>query len=88
MQSQERKPGTLEQVEQWLEIASQLGYRIRHDHFGGSGGGICEFGGQKWIFMDVSLSAWEQLTFLEEALPQDPLYSLNRTSGYSSSKAA
>lgn len=68
------KPGTLEQVESWLEIAQQLGYRIRHDHFGGSGSGICEFGGQKWIFMDVSQAALEHLVFLEEAIPNDPLF--------------
>lgn len=88
MQSQERKPGTLEQVEQWLEVATDLGYRIRHDHFGGSGGGICEFGGQKWVFLDVSLSAWEQLTFLEDALPKDPLYSVNRNGGFAKPRAA
>jgi hypothetical protein len=74
IQDQPRKLSTLEQVESWLEIASQLGYRVRYDQFGGTGGGVCEFGGQKWIFMDVSLSAFEHLAQLEEAIPQDPLY--------------
>jgi hypothetical protein len=81
-QNQPRKKSTLEQVESWLEVASQLGYRVRYDHFGGTGGGVCEFGGQKWIFMDVSLSAFEHLAQLEEAIPLDPLYgTLNREGG-------
>ncbi len=88
-QTQPRKLGTLEQVESWLEAASQLGYRVRYDHFGGAGGGVCEFGGQKWIFMDVSLSAFEHLTLLEDAIPQDPLYgSLNHRAGDLQSRAA
>ena len=71
---QNPKPGTIEQVESWLEIAQQLGYRVRYDHFGGTGGGVCEFGGQKWIFMDVSQASCEHLALLEEAIPNDPLY--------------
>jgi hypothetical protein len=74
-----RTPGTLEQVDSWLDTARQLGYKVRYDHFGGTGGGVCEFGGQKWVFMDVALSAIEQLELLEEAIPEDPLYgTLNR----------
>ena len=65
------QPGTLERVETWLERARRLGYQIRYDHFGGSGGGVCEFSGQKWVFLDVSLSAIEQLEMLEEEIPKD-----------------
>ncbi|QEG21531.1 hypothetical protein [Mariniblastus fucicola] len=80
-QSEKSRPGTLYQVESWLEVAQQLGYRVRYDHFGGTGGGVCEYGGQKWIFMDVSLSAYEQLEMLEEIIPRDSLYaSLNANS--------
>lgn len=67
-------PGIIEQVESWLEIAQKLGYRVRYDHFGDGGGGVCEFGGQKWIFMDVSQASCEHLTLLEDAIPNDPLY--------------
>ena len=63
---------TLERVESWLEIAKELGYRVRYDHFGGTGGGVCQFGGQKWIFMDVSLNTHEQLEQLKDAIPNDP----------------
>jgi len=65
---------TLERVESWLAIAKELGYRVRYDHFGGSGGGVCEFGGQKWIFMDVSLNTCEQLEQLKLAIPRDPQF--------------
>lgn len=77
-QSQNRKPGTLDQVELWLETARNLGYRIRYDHFGGNGGGVCEFGGQKWVFMDVALSAIEQLEMLETEIPKDAGFSDSR----------
>lgn len=75
--SPQRQTGILEQVESWLETARQLGYRVRYDHFGGAGGGVCEFGGQKWIFMDVSLASCEQLSLLEESIPKDPLYGIS-----------
>ena len=78
-QTEPPKPSTLEQVESWLETASQLGYRVRYDHFGAGGGGVCEFGGQKWIFLDVTLSAFEHLELLEQAIPQDPLYGTLQT---------
>ena len=75
--SPQRQTGILEQVESWLETARHLGYRVRYDHFGGTGGGVCEFGGQKWIFMDVSLASCEQLALLEESIPKDPLYGIS-----------
>ena len=33
---------TIEQIDQLVEIAQQLGYRVRYDYFGGTGGGVCE----------------------------------------------
>ena len=65
---------TIERIEQLIEIAQQLGYRIRHDYFGGTGGGKCEFGGQKWVFIDLALTSVEQLDQLEEALADEPLF--------------
>lgn len=64
---------TIERIDQLIEIAQQLGYRIRHDYFGGTGGGKCEFGGQKWLFMDLALTTVEQLEQLQEALADEPL---------------
>ena len=65
---------TIERIEQLTEMAQQLGYRIRHDYFGGTGGGKCEFGGQKWIFIDLALTSVEQLDQIEQALADEPLF--------------
>ena len=63
---------TVHLLEQALEVASQLGYQIRHEWLGGNGGGACEFLGKKWIFVDLSLNAIEQLDQVESALREDP----------------
>ena len=41
---------TVELLEEACELAAQLGYRTRHEWLGGTGGGACQFAGQKWIF--------------------------------------
>jgi hypothetical protein len=63
---------TVEILEQLLATAHRLGYRTRHEWLGGSGGGACEFGGRKWIFIDLALNATEQLEQVVEALRSDP----------------
>jgi len=63
---------TVELLEQSLETARQMGYKIRHEWLGGVGGGACEFGGHKWIFVDLALNAIEQLEQVTEALRDDP----------------
>ena len=63
---------TVELLERCCEVARQLGYQIRHEWLGGYGGGACEFGGRKWIFLDLALNADEQLVQVSEALKQDP----------------
>jgi hypothetical protein len=49
-----------------------MGYGIRHEWLGGTGGGACEFGGKKWIFVDLALSVIEQLDQVTGALRDDP----------------
>jgi hypothetical protein len=63
---------TVELREQALALAEQLGYRIREEWLGGSGGGQCEFAGCRWIFVDLALNAQEQLEQVAEALRSDP----------------
>lgn len=63
---------TVELLEQSLAAAQRLGYSIRQEWLGGVGGGACEFGGKKWIFVDLSLNAVEQLAQVTEALQDDP----------------
>lgn len=63
---------TVELLEQLLAVAEELGYRIRQEWLGGVGGGACEFGGRKWLFLDLALNAAEQLDQVTEALRSDP----------------
>ena len=63
---------TVELLECALEYAESLGYRVRQEWLGGTGGGACEFRGQKWIFLDVSLNVTEQLALVVETLRADP----------------
>ena len=64
---------TIDQIESMVEIAEKLGYRIRYDYFGGTGGGVCELGGQKWIFIDLALTSQDQLEQLQKSLAPEPL---------------
>ena len=63
---------TVELLEEALAAAERLGYGVRHEWLGGSGGGFCEFGGRKWIFVDLALNNVEQLEQVTAALKQDP----------------
>lgn len=63
---------TIEVLELAIEVARKLGYQIRQEYLGGSGGGACEFGGKKWIFIDLALNAVEQIEQVIEALEADP----------------
>jgi len=64
----------VEQIEAWTEVAEKLGVQIRYDHLTGAGG-VCEFGGQRWLFVNVTLSAVEQLELMQESLRDEPLLS-------------
>lgn len=69
---------TIELLDRALSVADQLGYKIRQEWLGGSGGGACEFAGQKWVFIDLALNAVEQLEQVTEALLADPaIYALD-----------
>jgi hypothetical protein len=63
---------TVERFERLRELAEEAGYTVRQEWLGGVGGGACEFAGRKWIFVDLSLSAVEQLDQLGGALRDDP----------------
>ncbi|QDU29799.1 hypothetical protein ETAA8_49140 [Anatilimnocola aggregata] len=63
---------TVEMRERMIRVAEELGYSVRQEWLGGAGGGLCEFGGRRHIFLDLALSAVEQLDQLAAALQQDP----------------
>jgi hypothetical protein len=66
---------TVELLERAIATAQRVGYTVRHEWLGGTGGGACEFGGRKWIFIDLALSVIEQLDQVSEALRNDPAVS-------------
>lgn len=62
----------VEQLEQCLSIAHQIGYDVRHEWLDGDGGGACEFGGKKWLFVDLAKTPAEQLDQVIEAMHGEP----------------
>lgn len=56
------------QLEQLIDNARQSGFEIRYENLGGAGGGICEFHGKRWLFVDVSVSTLDALDRLREGL--------------------
>lgn len=63
---------TIDMLEQVLKVAEELGYVVRLEWLGGAGGGICEFSGRRWLFVDLALNAIEQLDQVTDALRADP----------------
>lgn len=63
---------TVEALERCLSVAEELGYQIRQEWLDGAGGGACEFAGRKWLFVDLSLSAVDQLQQVADSLAADP----------------
>ena len=55
-----------------LELARKLGYAVREEYFGGAVGGHCLFAGKKWLLLDVTQSAEEQLTDAVDAIRGEP----------------
>ena len=63
---------TVEMLRRSIQLAESIGYGVRHEWLGGSGGGACEFGGKKWLFVDLALSVPEQLDQVATALRSEP----------------
>ena len=63
---------TVELLDEALELAAQLGYAIRQEWLGGSGGGGCEIKGRKYLFLDLALSPIEQFEQVAEAIRNCP----------------
>jgi hypothetical protein len=63
---------TVEILEVALHFCERLGYRVRQEYLGDVPGGGCLLRGQKWLFLDLSLNANEQLGVVLETLRKDP----------------
>ena len=58
----------IELLEQACGALKQLGYQLRSEPLDGNEGGVCEFGGRKWLFLDVAATPAEQLQAVLEVL--------------------
>ncbi len=66
-------PSTVELLDQALDLCQRLGYTIRQEFLGGSGGGGCELRGRKYLFVDLALQHLEQFDQVCETLRDDPM---------------
>jgi hypothetical protein len=62
---------TIEVLDEAVSAVKQLGYIVRLEWLDG-GGGLCEFRGRRWIFVDLSQPAAEQLEEVLTVLRRDP----------------
>jgi len=60
----------VELLEEAIALAKSLGYHVRQEWVG-SGGGVCEVRGQRWLFIDLSESVWEQLDTVRAVLENE-----------------
>ena len=63
---------TTEMLSHAVELARQLGYQIREDYLEGAGGGHCLIHGRKWLLLDLTQSAHQQLDDVLDAVRNDP----------------
>ncbi len=59
-------------LEHAVELATQLGYTVREECLGGSGGGSCELKGRKLLFLDLDLGPADQLELVLDVLRHEP----------------
>ncbi len=62
---------TIESLENKLAQVRALGYEVHYDWFGGTGGGACQLGARKCLFLDLALGPVEHLGMVEELLRQN-----------------
>lgn len=62
---------TVEVLEQALDLAARLGYQVRQELLGGSGGG-CVLMGRKVLFLDLALGPDDQLDQVLDTLRREP----------------
>jgi hypothetical protein len=69
---------TVQRFEAAVALARRLGYRVRMEALAGQTGGSCEIQGQKWLFVDLSLTPREQLGQVLATLRREKLESESR----------
>ena len=64
---------TVEELKHKLELIRNLGYTVRYDWFGGTGGGACQIENQKYLFLDLALGAIDHLLTADQLLNRQQL---------------
>ena len=59
---------TVELLQQALALANRLGYVVRQEWLGGTGGGACEVKGKKLLFLDLAQTPSDHLDQVLEML--------------------
>lgn len=62
---------TVELLEGALRQVQALGYGVRQEWLGGSGGGACSMQGRKWLFLDLAQSPEEHLALARQVLAKE-----------------
>ena len=62
---------SVQRMEAAIALAQRIGWKVRYENLGEVGGGACEIAGQRWIFIDLALTPFEQFDQVIEALKSD-----------------
>lgn len=63
-----KQMNTLDLLENRIELLKSLGYEIHYDWFGGTGGGACQIGNRRCLFLDLALGPLDHLRTANELL--------------------
>ena len=70
------KMNAVRQMDVLIELAKDMGYEVRYEMLCGTGGGICEIGTRRCLFVDLSQSPIDQLESISKSLSSDPQVAL------------
>ena len=62
---------SIEQLDQLVQTAREAGIVVRHEYFGGTGGGLCHVAGKSVLFIDLALSSADQLERVREIMIEE-----------------
>ncbi len=74
---------TADRLNQLLFEARSNDLVVRFEYLDGQGGGLCAFGGKRWLFVDLAQSVEDQLECVQSALSEelansDPMRNVRR----------
>ncbi len=63
----------VQDLEAMLESVRGLGYEVHYDWFGGTGGGVCQLGNRRCLFLDLAQGVHEHLAMVNDLLQNETL---------------